>query len=349
MYPVKTFPPSILAFCLLLFPMAGCSHTPAKATNPHAIVSPAEPAAPGDEFSASGLQKAVARVNGREISAAELKRAEKILIANKPGFQVPPLRQREFEQQALDQLISNELLFQASQKLEIKDLDKNAQLQLAQVKSGFPDADAFARGLRSIGLDEQSFLESIRRDFAIAYFVNTTFAAKVSVSVSAEEIETFYRNNPEKFLQEERVRASHILIGVEAAAGAEQRKAARDKAEKLRADVAQGADFARLAAENSSCPSSKRGGDLGYFGKGNMVPPFEQAAFALEPGGLSPVVETQFGYHIIKLVERSKAQALSLEASRDKIRGFLQAQKVGAANAAFVEEARKSARIDLLL
>jgi peptidyl-prolyl cis-trans isomerase C len=347
MYPVKNFPSSILALFLVLFSITACSHTPAKATTPKANLSLVEPGAPGAEFSTDLFQKAVARVNGREISAAELKRAEKILISQKPGFQVPPLRQREFEQQALDQLISNELLFQASQQLEIKDLDKNAQLQLAQVKSGFPDADAFTRGLRSIGLDEKSFLESIRRDFAIAYFVNTTFAAKVSVS--EEEVAEFYQKNPEKFLQEERVRASHILIGVEPTAGAEQRKAARDKAEKLRAEVLQGGDFARLAGENSSCPSSKRGGDLGYFGKGKMVPPFEQAAFALEPGGLSPVVETQFGYHIIKLVERAKAEIPSLEASRDKIRGFLKAQKVGAANAAFVEEARKSAKIDLLL
>jgi peptidyl-prolyl cis-trans isomerase C len=342
---IKTLPKSIAIF-LLLLPLSACTHTSSNLTTPKLVSGVTSPS-PGAEFSAPELKKIVARVNGKEITSAELRRAEIILLASKPGYQVPPLRQKEFEQQALDQLISSELLYQASQKLEIKELDQNARIQLAQVKRGFPDADVYAKELQKIGLDEQSFLDSIRHDLAIAYFVNTTFAA--NVTVSEEEVKTFYEKNPEKFLQEERVRASHILIGVDGSAGEEAKKAAREKAEKLHAELVSGADFVTLAGENSTCPSSKRGGDLGFFGKGKMVPQFEQAAFALEPGGLSQVVETQFGYHIIKLVERKKAEAISFEAARDKITNFLKAQKISAANEAFVGEARKSAKIDVLL
>jgi peptidyl-prolyl cis-trans isomerase C len=337
MHHVKTFPKSIIAICLLALLITACSHTSSNVTSP----------LPNAEFSAADLQKTVARVNGKEITAAELKRAETILIANKPGFQVPPLRRKEFETQTLDQLISMELLFQASQKLEIKDLDKNAEIKLAQVKKGFPDGKVFARGLQEIGMDEKTFLDSIRRDLAIAYFVDTTFAA--NVTVSEEEIKTFYEKNPKNFLQEEQVRVSHILIGVDGKAGVEEKKADRDKAEKLRADLVNGADFATLARENSTCPSSKQGGDLGFFSKGKMVPQFGEAAFALEPGGLSQVVETPFGYHVIKLVERKKAETISLSASRDKIKGYLKALKIFTANEAFVGAARKSSKIDLLL
>ena len=230
-------------------------------------------------------------MNGKEITRAELNQAKKIILANKPGLQIPPLLQKEFEMQALNQLISSELLFQASQKLEIKDLDKQAEDKLAEIKKRFPDPKDYARELQKIGVDEKGLLESTRRDLAIAYFVNTKIAPEIKVS--EEEIKKFYDQNPDKFRQEEQVRASHILIGVDNKAGIEEKKAAREKAEKLHKELVNGADFAKLAKDNSTCPSSKQGGDLGYFGKGKMVPQFEQAAFALQPGGLSDVVETR--------------------------------------------------------
>jgi peptidyl-prolyl cis-trans isomerase C len=332
---VKTF--SNLTIALLCWSLAACSHAPVDR-----VATPANPV-----FSAPESGRAVARVNGREISADELKRAEKILIANKPGFRVPPLLEKEFEMQALNQLISTELLFQASQKFEIKELDRQAALQLARIKDGFADSQAYAKGLQDIGLDEQTFLESIRRDLAIAYFVNTKFAP--GVTVSEAELTTFYEKNPQSFLQEERVRASHILIAVAGRAGAKEKKGARDKADELRAELAKGADFAVLAKENSDCPSSRQGGDLGFITKGKTAPQFEQAAFALEPGSVSAVVETEFGYHIIKVIERKKAEVLPLSAARDKIKSYLRAQKINEANQAFVGEARRAAQVEVLL
>jgi peptidyl-prolyl cis-trans isomerase C len=297
--------------------------------------------------SAADLTKAVARVNGKEITFAELSRAKKVILANKPGLQVPPLLQKEFEMQALNQLISSELLFQGSQKLEIKDLDTKAEDKLAEIRKRFPDVKDYARELQKIGVDEKGLLESTRRDLAITYFVNTTLAPEVKVS--EDEIKTFYDKNPDKFRREEMVRASHILIGVDSKAGTEEKKAAREKAEKLHDELVNGADFATLARDNSTCPSSRQGGDLGYFGKGKMVPQFELAAFALKSGELSDVVETHFGYHIIKLTDRKKAEVIPLSAARDKIENYLRVQKTNAAIEAFVGEARKNGKIDVFL
>jgi len=268
-------------------------------------------------------------------------------MVNKPGLQIPQTLQKEFEMQALNQLISSELLFQASQKLDIKDLDKQAEAKLAQIKKGFPDLKDYARELKNIGMDEKMLLDSTRRDLSIAYFVNTNIAPKITVS--EEEIKKFYDQNPEKFHQEEQVRASHILIGIDSKAGNEEKKAARDKADKLHKDLVSGADFVKLARDNSTCPSSKQGGDLGYFSKGKMVPQFEKAAFSLEPGGVSDIVETQFGYHIIRLVDRKKAEEISLSTARNKIENYLRAQKTNAAIEVFVGEARQNSKIEVLL
>lgn len=98
------------------------------------------------------------------------------------------------------------------------------------------------------------------------------------------------------------ITASHILIGYDDNHSAEAGRSQEDakvQIDQLRSEIEGGADFAELASEHSDCPSGARGGDLGPFGRGAMVPEFENAAFALEPGGLSDVVETAFGYHLI--------------------------------------------------
>lgn len=321
---------------MLLLAIVACSAPSSKVT----------PALTTTEFAAADYAEAVAEVNGKAITLAELKRAKKIMLANKPGLQVPPLLQKDFETQALNQLISSELLFQASRNLEMKDLDAQARDRLALVKKGFADQKAFEQELQKIGMDEKMLLESTRRDLAIASFVNTTIAP--GVKVEEEEIRKFYDENPDKFQLSEQVRASHILIGVDAKAGAGERKEALQKAEKLRRQLAEGGDFATLARESSTCPSGRLGGDLGFFGKGKMVPPFEKAAFGLEPGALSEVVETQFGYHIIKVVERKPPENISLAAARVKILDYLKAQKTAAAIEEYVGAARKEAKVVLL-
>ena len=113
--------------------------------------------------------------------------------------------------------------------------------------------------------------------------------------------------------------------------------------------MAGGADFATLAKENSTCPSSQKGGDLGYFGKGQMVPAFEQAAFSLKKDEMSNVVETQFGYHIIKLTDKKGAETIAYKDAKQRIEEYLKNQKISSAVTAFLEEKRKDAKIEILL
>ena len=286
----------------------------------------------------------VAQVNGVPIDAIELRRARKVMLR---GQTVPAEQQAAVDKQALEQLLSAELLYQAAAKVEVKDLEKLVDEKLAQGKTRFANEQEFAKAIKDLEMDEKDLRNYTRRDLLISKFVESAIVSKIKVT--EEETRKFYDQNPDKFTRSESLKASHILIAAETAASADDKKKAREKAEKLRKELTAGADFAALAKGNSSCPSSQQGGDLGFFGKGQMVPSFEKAAFALKPGEISDVVETQFGYHIIKLMEKKPAEVVAFKEAQAKIEEYLKGQKVNAAVGEYVAEARKTAKIEILL
>ncbi len=289
-------------------------------------------------------QGVVARVNGTPIDAIELRRAKKVMLRG----QTPPADQiAAVNKQAVEQLVSAQLLYQAASKVEIKDLDKQIDVKLAQGKERFKDEQEFQKAIKEMEMDEKDLREYTRRDLLITNFVDTTFVAKMTVS--EEESRSFFDKNQDRFKQDETVKASHILIGVDGNATADEKKKAREKADKLKKELAGGADFATLAKGNSTCPSAPQGGDLGFFGKGQMVPPFEKAAFALKPGEVSDVVETQFGYHIIKLTEKKPAVTAEFKDMKAKIEEYLKGQKVNEAIQLYIEDVKKTAKIEILL
>ena len=289
-------------------------------------------------------QNVVARVNGVAVDAIELRRAKKVLLR---GQAVPPEQEAAVNKQAIEQLVSAELLYQAAAKRDVKDLEKEVDARLAQGKARFKDEQSFVKAIKDLEMDEKDFREYTRRELLIAHFVETEFVSKTVVTEA--ETRAFYDKNQDKFKQEEAVRASHILIGVDDKASADDKKKAREKAEKLHEELAGGADFAALAKANSTCPSSQQGGDLGFFGKGQMVPSFEKSAFALKPGEISPVVETQFGYHIIKLTDKKAAAATEYADAKAKIEEFLKGQKINEAIQKYLADTRKTAKIEILL
>ena len=169
------------------------------------------------------------------------------------------------------------------------------------------------------------------------------------VTLSETEIEKYFEDNREsQFTQPEEIHARHILIqpaggeeGVDKISD-EAKQAAKAKTESLLKEIKNGADFAELAAANSTDPGSKdKGGDLGWFGKGKMVEAFENAAFALKPGETSEVVETPYGYHIIQVLDKREAKVFTLDEARPKIEPVLKQQKAKAAAEAKAKELRE--------
>lgn len=341
MYP-KTYPLhapiAVVAALICLSSVAFAAETVKKTTTPPAVSAPAP---------AKAAQEVIATVNGKPVYAVELRRAKKVLMSGQPDLLIPPDRQKEFDLQALGQLTSAELLYQAGQKLEIKDLEKQVEDKIVQGKAKFGKPEDFEKAIQALDMTEDDLRDYTRRDITISNFIQQSIAAKVAVS--DEETKKFYDQNPDKFSQSESVRASHILIGIDAKTSAADKKKAREKAEKLHKEIIAGADFAALAKSDSTCPSSQQGGDLGYFVKGQMVPPFEQAAFALKPGEVSNVVETQFGYHIIKVTDKKKAETVAYKDVKPRIDEYLKGQKISEAVNAYLTEARKTAKIEILL
>ncbi len=165
-----------------------------------------------------------------------------------------------------------------------------------------------------------------------------------------EEIATFYAENPQMFVTEEQVHARHIIYSAGEDADADTVVNARANAEEARKRAIAGEDFAELAKELSEGPSAPNGGDLGFFVYQQMVPPFAEAAFALEPGGISEVVRTNFGFHVIKVEEKRPAGTLPLNGETENhLRTLLTQQKTAEKVGALIESLAANADIKPLL
>jgi peptidyl-prolyl cis-trans isomerase C len=166
---------------------------------------------------------------------------------------------------------------------------------------------------------------------------------------SDAECREFYDKNPDKFKQDESVRASHILFRVDENADATTKKKVMDQAQSVLKAARSGADFAELAKKHSADGSAQQGGDLNFFTHGQMVPAFDQAAFALKPGEISDIVTTQFGYHIIKVTDHKAAATVPFEQVSPRIKEFLTEQGKRKKADAFIQGLKQKAKIEVLV
>ncbi|MFZ7111247.1 MAG: SurA N-terminal domain-containing protein [Desulfatiglandales bacterium] len=159
----------------------------------------------------------------------------------------------------------------------------------------------------------------IPKKLKIRYILIDSDQFKDVVSVSEQQVRDFYEENIEIYKEKKQVKARHILFRLDQNATEEAEKTTKEAAEKVLEKARKGEDFAALAKEYSEGPTKEKGGDLGYFSQGQMVQPFEEAAFDLKKGEVSDLVKTQFGYHIIKVEDTKEARTKGLEEVRDQI------------------------------
>jgi peptidyl-prolyl cis-trans isomerase C len=291
---------------------------------------------------------AVARVGSSVITRKELDRAFSVLVAQnriQPG--ATPDAVKESQKAALDQLIFADLIYQQGMLSPPADLDKQVEFKMSQNKAKFGSPADFETALKEAGVTEKDLAEISRKDIVISHYIDTKIVP--GITVTDDETKKFYDDNKAGLAEEAQVKASHILIGVDAAATPDVKAKAKEKAEAILKELKGGKDFAAAAKADSTCPSKEQGGDLGFFGRGQMVPAFEQAAFALKPGEISDVVETQFGYHIIKLTEKKDADLPKFDDIKEKIAAFLKGQKTQKAVFDYVTKLRKEAKVEILL
>lgn len=250
----------------------------------------------------------------------------------------------ELQEKVLGDMIDNELLYQSAQQMGFEVKPEEVQEKYASLKARFPDESLFEKTLGMMGITVEEVKEQIKRGLAIKQFIDKKFVEKMNIP--DQEVKEYYDSHPEYFKEKEQIKASHILIKVDEDADEKAKKEAMDKIKAVQEKIKKGEDFTELAKTDSEGPSAPKGGDLGFFGRGQMVKPFEDAAFALKTGEVSDVVETQFGYHLIKVFEHKPESTQSFDSVKDKIVEFLKQQKVQTEVNEYLTELKKTAKID---
>jgi peptidyl-prolyl cis-trans isomerase C len=292
----------------------------------------------------------VAVVNGTVITQAEFDKEIEGYVQQhlaQTGKRLNNAQLLKTKKDVLESLINNELLYQESKKKRIK-IDKKAiNNQLDRIKKNFSEKGAFEKRLDEMNLTEKDLKFQIKRGLAVQQFINQEFIQKIIVS--EKEGKLYYDRNPNYFKQPEQVRASHILIKVDPLSDESKKKAVRKKLEKIKKRLEKGEDFAALAKEFSDCPSKKYGGDLYYFTRGKMAKPFEKAAFSLKKEKISDIVETKFGYHLIKVTDKKSATIVAYEEIKDKIKRYIKRNKVEKEINLYVTKLKEKSKIKRFL
>lgn len=292
----------------------------------------------------------VIRVNGEEITRGEIMEVMEMAMQQFAG-RVPPeqmqMLQGQLYNQVKNDLITKKLLSAAVAEAGITVDEAKVDETIEQIKENLPEGVTLEEFLEQRGMELETLKQNLFSDLATQELLESKTTD--IPEVTAEEAKEFYDANPEQFAKPETVTASHILIKTEDEDTDEIKAEKKAKLEGLREEIIAGnVTFEDAATENSDCPSSARGGDLGSFGKGQMVPEFEVAAFSQELGEVGAIVETPFGYHIIKVSDHQDEGSVAFEDVEEQLINYLSGQNKQKAVSDYLQSLRDSATIEEL-
>ena len=314
-----------------------------KAATAEAKVMVAEPNAGKVAAEDNGI---AVTVNGVVIKDADVD-AKVSVYMERIAAQIPPNMIEQYKtrirDQALEGMIVEQLLAEQIKKEGINITDKDVNDKLNEIIAAQPGGmtmESFKAMLVAQGQSLDVVKGQIKKTLGYEKLLGT-------VEVNDAEARAFYDENKEDFNKPEQVKASHILVKVAPTATPEEKAAAKAKIDSLLKKVKAGGDFAALAKDNSDDPGSKiMGGDLGFFDRGTMVKEFADAAFAMKVGQVSNVVETQFGYHIIKVTDRKEGGMTTFENAKADIVKSLQDKKKNELFKQLIEKVKAGAKIE---
>jgi peptidyl-prolyl cis-trans isomerase C len=246
-------------------------------------------------------------------------------------------------QASMQRVVDSKLLAQEARRREMQPDDERVKAMMARIEQQAGGREKLDQTLSQFGMTYAMLEQSIRESDLVQVFIETTIEPEIVVT--ADEVEKFYNQNQQMFQRPEQVHARHILIKSGADATADAKATARAKAVSARKRAIAGEDFAGLAKELSEGPSAPQGGDLGFFSREQMVAPFSEAAFALEVGQISEIVETQFGFHVIKVEEKRPASTMSLDEAREPLEQMLRQNASGQATSQVLDGLAEKATI----
>jgi peptidyl-prolyl cis-trans isomerase C len=320
---------------------------PMEERPPEPVQVPAEqgeplmPARPGTQV--------IAKINDDPVTQEDLDlEVEAIIRRNFGGNVTPELQQQlrpRVEESAFRQLVLKSQLEAYSKEQELGLEEAEIDKQVDEVLSRYGTEEQIKTTLMQAGLTREEIRDDVARGTLMRNAIEH-YVSKLPQSTTAE-METYYQEHMEEYAEPERVAASHILLRVTPELDAASKQAMREQAEKIREELIAGADFAELAQKHSDCESKTNGGNLGTFARGQVPPQmkeFEEAAFALEPGKISEVVETQFGFHIIRVSVHSQERVKEFDEVGEQLPEQIERDAVQA----WFEELVRTAKVEKL-
>jgi peptidyl-prolyl cis-trans isomerase C len=292
---------------------------------PSAPTQPATQPPPAPAFDPGTLPEVVARVNGADVTRTELIEEAKGAYAQLRQLGQAPPMDASFYRSALDQRIASMLLEAEAKTRGIAATPEEIEQRFAEARSRFESDEAFQRSLEAQGLTSETAKAELAQEISRYKYIETVIVPTIEVTDDA--MRKFYDQNLEHMRQPERVKLRHLLIQVQAGATEDDRQKARQRAEELAKRAKNGEDFAALAREHSDDGTREQGGELPWIQRGQTLPPFEQAAFALQPGQVSDVVETPLGFHVIQAVDRQAPRVAEFDEVKDRIQLVLQSEE----------------------
>jgi len=293
----------------------------------------------------------VAKVGEDEILLKDLQERLQAVLAN-----VPPNIPREAIQQQIPRILSDSLNGMIIQKVlqnevakqKITASEEDVDERVAEIKKQIPEGNKLEDLLAARNTNMDEFRARLKEEIPVNKLIEQQ--VDMDKEVSDEKISEFYEENKQQFAKPEMVTASHILLGFEDEDDDAAKQEKLDKIKDLRAKILkEEISFADAAKDNSSCPSAAQGGSLGEFRRGQMVPAFEEVAFTQEIGEISDPVETDFGYHLIKVEKHSDAETVPLEEVKDDIANFIKRRDSQQKVEAYIENLKAAADVEILI
>jgi peptidyl-prolyl cis-trans isomerase C len=287
----------------------------------------------------------LAIVNGVPITNQDMRQEAAIIAADVQERNLKWTQNQilSLDDEIVSTLVDRELLYQHAQQRNIKIRSPWIERALLELKTQIGSVTTFNAYLKKTGLNEEQLKERIRKGLIVKRLLHRDVLRRIKVSEA--EMQAFFRRNPEYFIRKDEVRVRQIFIAFPDGDDISSRGAALLRIQAIQDRLRKGENFAALALEYSDDPSRARGGDLGYLERDQMITAFADAAFALQPGQVSDIVETPFGYHLIKMVDHIPSSHMAYRNARGKIERTLRRNKEKAATARYLAELRKKADI----
>lgn len=285
-------------------------------------------------------------VNGAVLMKAQLEKQIKDIMKTYQE-QIPKDKIKEAQANIKTQLIENfimrTVLENEIKKKNVVAEEKEIKEVMDGIKANIEPAQKLEEFLKANKMTMDELNKNIAYDIKVKKIVAMELGDKAKPT--RKEISKFYDENKEKFIVPESVHLRHILIAMKEKDDDKTKAEKKTKIENLRQQIIGGASFAEVAKKNSDCPSKESGGDLGTITRGQTVKPFEDAAFSQKIKVVGPVISTDFGYHIIEVLERNPEKKVALNEVKEKISEYLEQQKQTEAFAALMDRLRSKAEI----